>query len=73
MESADPKSLFHLECQQANFVVLPILDKIIKKTLCLQNYTLSAGHCQGLAAACSQLDSDKINRILFNNCGINGS
>jgi len=40
--------------------------------LVLQNYKLSEGHCNGLAKACSLLDTSKVNRILFNNCGIDG-
>ena len=51
-------------------MVLPILDKIYKKTLCLNDYLLSDGNCQGLAAACAMLDPTVVNRVLFNNCGI---
>lgn len=51
---------------------LPILDKIYAKTLCLQDYHLSEGNCQGLAEACEFLDSKIVNRMLFNNCGISG-
>jgi hypothetical protein len=40
--------------------------------LCLQNYTLFDGHCKSLARAFSLIDSDKLNGILFNNCGIDG-
>lgn len=52
--------------------MLPILDKVVKKTLVLQEYTLSKGHCRGLAKACQFFDSRVINRVLFNNCGIDG-
>ena len=51
---------------------LPILDKIYRKTLCLQNYLLNDGHCQGLAEACQFLDHRVVNRMLFKNCGISG-
>lgn len=51
-------------------MVLPILDKIYKKTLCLNDYLLSDGNCRGLAAACAILDPAVVNRVLFNNCGI---
>lgn len=51
---------------------LPILDKIYNKTLCLQNYLLNDGHCQGLAKACEFLDPKLVNRMLFNNCGMTG-
>ena len=53
-------------------LALPILEKVINKTLVLQNYTLSEGHCEGLAMACELLDDQKINRILLNNCGVDG-
>lgn len=36
---------------------MPILDKISKKTLQLQNYTLSKGTQEGLVLACENLDS----------------
>jgi hypothetical protein len=48
---------------------LPLLTKVRRKTLILQNYTLSIGHCNALAAACPFLPSS-INRIYFDNCGI---
>lgn len=38
----------------------------------LQNYKLSEGHIQGMAEACENLDHQKINRMLFNNCGLTG-
>ena len=53
-------------------MTLPILDKIYRKTLCLQDYHLSDGNCEGLAEACEFLDNSIINRMLFNNCGISG-
>ena len=52
--------------------VLPIFDKIVGKTLCLQNYLLKEGHVQGLADACEHLDPHLVNRMLFNNCGMTG-
>lgn len=52
--------------------MLPILDKIVNQTLCLQNYTLSPGHCKGLAKACGLFLKNKVTRVLFNNCGIDG-
>ena len=53
-------------------MTLPILDKIWKKTLCLQNYFLSEGNIKGLAAACEVLDYRLVNRLLLNNNGITG-
>ena len=51
---------------------LPILDKIYHRTLCLQDYHLSEGNCRGLADACRYLDMRVVNRMLFNNCGLDG-
>lgn len=59
-------------CLEAIDLNLPILDKIYRKTLCLQDYHLSDGNCQGLADACEFLDHRIINRMLFNNCGLTG-
>ena len=53
-------------------MALPILDKIWKKTLCLQNYYLSEGNISGLAKACEVLDYRAVNRIMLCNNGING-
>ena len=36
----------------------------------LQEYTLSPGHCRGLAQACKFFDHRYVNRVYFNNCGI---
>jgi len=52
--------------------VLPILEKVINKTLVLRNYTLSQGHCLGLASAISLIDNKRINRILLDNNGVTG-
>ena len=52
--------------------MLPILDKIYRKTLCLNDYLLSDGNCRGLAAACELFDHQVVNRVLFNNCGLSG-
>ena len=51
---------------------MPILEKIWKKTLCLQNYFLSDGNIKGLVAACEFLDHRIVNRLLLNNCGVTG-
>ena len=53
-------------------IALPILDKIYKKTICLQDYTMSEGHCKGLATACEFFDAKVVNRVLMSNCGVNG-
>ena len=49
--------------------MLPVLDYVYKKTLCLQSYTLSIGHCNALAQAFQHFDQF-INRVIFDNCGI---
>ncbi len=46
-----------------------MLTKVRGKTLILQNYTLSIGHCNALAAACPFFPKS-INRVYFDNCGI---
>ena len=53
-------------------MALPILDKIWKKTLCLQNYFLGQGNTKGLAKACEVLDYRLVNRIFLSNCGVTG-
>lgn len=68
----DPKIKYFKKCLEEPDLVLPILDKIFKKTLCLQDYLLSDGNCRGLAAACKLVDHRIVNRVLFNNCGITG-
>lgn len=67
---SDPRIHYFLQCRRDLDVVLPILEKVFKKTLVLQEYTLSQGHCRGLAAACQFFDHRFVNRVFFNNCGI---
>lgn len=66
----DPKFQYYLKCQENDDSVLPLLDYVYNKTLCLQGYTLSIGHCKGLAAACSFFGNANINRIILDNCGV---
>ena len=68
----DPRIKYMKSILAASDIKLPILDKIYSKTLCLQDYHLSEGNCQGLAEACAYLDPRIINRMLFNNCGLTG-
>ena len=68
----DPRVQYFKNCLKEHDLVLPILDKIYKKTLCLNDYLLSDGNCRGLAAACELFDPVVVNRVLFNNCGITG-
>ena len=68
----DPRIKYFKKCLQEQNLVLPILDKIYKKTLCLQDYLLSDGICKGLAEACKLFDHTVVNRVLFSNCGITG-
>lgn len=69
----DPKVQYFLKCKQDLDLVLPILDKVCRKTLMLQEYTLSPGHCRGLAEACKFFDHRFVNRVFLNNCGIDDS
>ena len=48
----DPRILYMKRCLENVDLTLPILDKVYRKTLCLQDYHLSEGNCQGLADAC---------------------
>lgn len=68
-EQSDPKVLFFVKCRQTLDYALPLLDKIIDKTLCLKNYSLSPGHCRALAFAASLLGKD-LTRLNFDSCGI---
>lgn len=65
----DPKFQYLRTCQADLNLCLPVLDKIIGKTLALYSYTLSEGHCKAVESACRLLNG-KITRILFDNCGI---
>ena len=71
-DSNDPKIQYYLTCKKKLEIALPILEKVWRKTLCLQDYTLSKGHCEGIAVACQYFDSKLINRVLFANCGMTG-
>jgi len=68
----DPQVEYYLTCKKKLEIALPILDKVWRKTLCLQDYSLSKGHCEGIAVACQYFDEKLINRVLFNNCGMDG-
>ena len=68
----DPRVKYMKRCLDSVQLNLPILDKIYRKTLCLQDYHLSSGNIQGLADACEHLDTRIVNRMLFNNCGLTG-
>lgn len=66
----DPRMAYFKQCDGDHDLVLPLLQYVEKKTLCLQSYTLSIGHCNALAAACPLFNELNINRIIFENCGI---
>ena len=68
----DPRIKYMKRCLDSLQLNLPILDKIYRKTLCLQDYHLSSGNVQGLADACEHLNTQIVNRMLFNNCGLTG-
>lgn len=71
-ESTDPKVQYFANCKKELLLALPILDKVYGKTLCLQDYQLSRGHCMGIAVACKYFDDKLINRVLFVNNGMSG-
>ena len=66
----DPKIHYFKQCQEDLDLALPILEKIYRKTLMLCEYTLSPGHCRGLAKACRYFDHKLVNRVFLSNCGI---
>lgn len=68
----DARVTYMKRCLENLDRTLPIFDKIYNKTLCLENYLITDGHCKGLGEACEFLDSKLINRMVFNNCGMNG-
>ena len=63
---------YYKRCLETNTLPLPIFEKIFKKTLCLYDYILSEGQCQGIADACDLIDHKYMNRVLLSNCGISG-
>lgn len=65
----DPKFQYLRMCQADLNLCLPVLDKIVNKTLALYSYTLSEGHCKAFESACRFLDG-KITRVLLDNCGV---
>lgn len=70
VNTRDPKINYFLQCKADLDLALPILEKVQKKTLVLQEYCLSRGHCRGLARACQFFDHRFVNRVLLNNCGV---
>ena len=45
VELDNPRINYFKKCFEVKNLHLPILEKIYRKTLCLNEYTLSAGHC----------------------------
>ena len=68
----DPKFQYLRSCIADVDLALPILEKVVGTTLCLQSYTLNQSHCNALAKACVLFDTS-IRRVLFDNCGIDDS
>ena len=66
----DPKFVFYEHCYNIDKqLFLPLLDHVHEKTLCLEGYTLSIGHCNALVAAFEHF-SGFINRVILDNCGV---
>ena len=61
---------YFIKCDEFEETLLPVLLYVERKTLCLQSYTLSIGHCNALAKACEYLEEIGINRMIFGNCGV---
>lgn len=66
----DPKFQYFMKCYESSESVLPVLHYVAQKTLLLESYTLSIGHAKALAKACEYFGEAGINRIVFDNCGI---
>lgn len=60
------------KCLASLDLSLPIFDKIYNKTLYLESYNITDGHCQGLGEACQYLDNQLVNRMVFSKCGMSG-
>jgi len=43
LNNDDPKVKFFVECKKSLDLALPLLDRILGKTLCLKDYKLSSG------------------------------
>lgn len=69
----DPALKYFKRCLEKNSLLLPIFEKIYRKTLCLQDYVLSEGQCHAIAEACNYVDEKRMNRVLFNNCSLTGN
>lgn len=67
--STDPKFQYLRQCQADLNLSLPVLDKVVGKTLGLHGYNLTEGNCKALEQACQFLNG-RITRVLFDNCGI---
>ena len=66
----NPQIRYFSKCDQNMDLCLPLFKHVIGKTLCLRNYTLSAGQCEGIAAAFQNVDNHLLNRVFFDNCGL---
>lgn len=66
----DPMLVYHTVLSNSREVTLPLVSKVKKGKLILQNYTLDSGHMLGLACAIKQTKQPVIESILFDNCGI---
>lgn len=66
----DAKHEYSSKCIEEKDLVLPLLEKIRGKTLFLQSYSLSKGHCRALVQACKHLNDQIVNRVHFENCGL---
>ena len=62
--------VYHTKMLNVNEVALPLVNKVIKGKLVLQDYTLDSGHCRALASSIKQTAKPQIDALLLENCGI---
>lgn len=55
---------------KAGEVSLPIIEKITDRKLLLQNYTIDKGHLSGLIKAINCSETLPLEKVMFENCGI---
>ena len=66
----NPTTHYVKGCIKEEVLVLPLFNYVKSKTLVLQSYALSKGHCRALAEACRDFDDQIINLVMFDNCNI---
>lgn len=65
----DPRYIYFKQCDEDQEPSLPLLNHVHDKTLSLQSYALSHGHCNALAKT-FEFFSGHINRLILDNCSV---